>query len=144
MSVQLSGIHLPTGRAWIQGERDRAFDGIRHVLEHLGCTITDLEPEVITHGSTIVPTSRSTVLFPAGSKHIRRPKEDTSLTGSGRRRRGAKPKPKHFSMSSRKGQVLVPGTNSDFIITYYRKDGESPMHFDLGVHEVEQDDAAAP
>ena len=58
---------------------------------------------------------------------------------SGRRRRGVvKKERKLWSRNSIKGQILIPGTDSDFIITFYKRTDNSPALFDRGVHEVEK------
>jgi len=133
-------IHIPNGSAWIMGEADRFFTGMDTLLIHLGCAIEEMEPEVTEASGCKVTLPMSRVVFPNGCKIIKRPKESSSnRTASGRRRRGA-PKERKitWSLQNRKGQIVVPGEESDYIVTWYKRTEFTPQLFDRGVHEVEK------
>jgi hypothetical protein len=136
MPISISEIHMTQGDAWVQGESMRGFADTRHLLETLGCKVEEAETKVFTQGTTTVPLAMFNVEFPEGSKHIKRPKE-VDYRRSLRSRRQAENK--KFSLQRRKGQILIPGDESDFVVTYYKQEGESPKYFDRGAHEVEKD-----
>lgn len=134
-------IHVPNGDAWIMGERDHYFTGLDVLLAHLGCNIEEMPPEVTKASGVQVVLSMAKVTFPEGSRIIKRPKESSSnLTASGRRRRGA-PKERKitWSLNNRKGQILVPGEDEDYLVTWYRKTQFTPELFDRGVVAVEKE-----
>lgn len=134
-------IHVPNGDAWIMGEANHYFTGLDVLLIHLGCEIEEMPPEAHEAGGCRVVHPMSKVTFPDGSKIIKRPKEEASnMTASGRRRRRA-PKERRitWSLNNRKGQILIPGEETDYIVTWYRRTQFSPEMFDRGVHEVEKE-----
>ena len=141
MTVHLTDIHIGEGPAYIQGDRNRFFRGMDDLLNELGCEIEDHRVEVTEASGCRVPHPKFNVEFPRGSKVIKRPKEfSTSRTARGRRRKNRPEEPKkRWSMNDRKGQVLVPGIDSDYIVTYYKATDLTPALFDRGVHEVEKD-----
>jgi hypothetical protein len=141
MQHMFAPIHIPNGSAWIMGERNHFFTGMDVLLIHLGCEIEEMEPEAHEASGCRVVHPMSRVIFPSGSKIIKHPKDESSgrYTASGRRRKNApKKQPLTWSLNNRKGQILVPGEDSDYIITWYKRTEFSPELFDRGVHEVEK------
>jgi hypothetical protein len=136
-----SPIYVPHGDAWIMGEQNHYFTGLDVLLIHLGCEIEAVTPEAHEAGGCRVVHPMSKVTFPMGATIIKRPKEeDTGRTASGRRRRRA-PKERRltWSLNNRKGQILIPGEDTDYIVTWYKRTEFSPEMFDRGVHEVEKE-----
>jgi hypothetical protein len=93
---------------------------------------------MVMHGSW---ARRTSGIFPYGSKIIKHPKDENSskYTARGRRRKNAPKENKiTWALNNRKGQMLVPGEDSDYIVTWYRRTEFTPELFDRGVHEVEK------
>lgn len=140
MQHRFGPIHIKGGEAWVQGEQDKSFPDLPTLLRKLGCEVTPLEPEVIKTNGWVVPLAMYNVVFPEGAKIIKHPRDRVSRTASGRRRRGVKNEPDlSYSGERRKGMVLIPGVDTDFVVTWRRKDGESPESISKTVQEVEKD-----
>lgn len=137
----LRDIHISGTEAFIQGEIIRPFGDMKMLLERIGCKVEQHRVEVHKISGVQTAQPKFNVEFPAGSKAIKQPKDRSSnRTASGRRRRGAKKEVKiGWGLNHRTGQILVPGEDSDFIVTYYQSTEHSPSYFDRGVIEVEKD-----
>ena len=140
--LRLLDIHIGAGWAFIQGETTRSFSDLEALLTHIGCKVEKHRVEVTKVSDTQVAHQKYNVEFPAGSYHTKHPKDTSNTrTASGRRRRGAKAedvKKVTWSLNARKGQIVVPGAETDYIVTYYQKSETTPELFDRGVHEVEK------
>lgn len=130
--ITLSDIHISPGEATIQGEENHTFMNMKVLLEHLGCTVQSHRVETHEAAGCKTAQAKFNVEFPKGSKVLYRPKSPNT-TAAGKSRG-----PQRRS-SRGKGQVLVPGESSDFVITYYAKWGPSTEMFDRGVWEVEKE-----
>jgi len=137
MQHMFAPIHIKGGDAWIQGEGNRLFPDLQTLLQELGCDVEELDPEVVRAQDWIVPMLLFSVVFPKGAKIIKHPKDSTPRTASGRRRKGAQRR--QYSPNDRKGLILIPGEETDYIVTWYRRDGESPEFISKTVQEVEKD-----
>jgi hypothetical protein len=138
--MRLQDIHISGTEAFIQGEQVHPFSDMKTLLERIGCKVTDHRVAVCRCGGVQTAQPMFNVEFPAGSRVIKAPRDRSSnYTAGGRRRKGAEKLTKiGWPLNSRKGQILVPGEESDYIVTYYGADFVSPSYFDRGVIEVEK------
>lgn len=137
MSVELRRIHISAGEAWIMGSPDRWFVDFEALLSELGCIVSASAPEITRSGSCRVVHPMYNVEFPPGSSIVKHPRDTVSRTASGKRR-GPNVPSLSWDMNARKGQVMIPGIDEDYIVTYYQKTEFSPTLFDRGVHAVEK------
>jgi hypothetical protein len=139
--MKIYDIHISGTEAFIQGEEIRTFSSMKALLHHLGCNV--MEHRVEVHEASGVQTAHAkfNVEFPARSRIIKYPKDrNSNTTASGRKRKGAKKVVKiGWPLNSRMGRIMIPGEDSDYIVTFYDATEHSPSYFDRGVTEVEKD-----
>lgn len=117
---KIEAIHFESSPAYIQGDTNSSFTDIRQLLESLGCAVEEQGNEVFEHAGTKVPINKHSVRFPNGTLRLAR-----------------------TARNARKMQVLIPGEEEDYVVTYYTSSEFSPAHFDRGVTAVEKEDPSA-
>lgn len=121
-------VHISGSTAWLQSEENKSFPTMKELLEHIGCVVTPRPVESETRMGVTVPNAMFDVEFPSGSKVIKSHREYDGRKGSGPR-----------NLAEYKGQILVPGDDCDFIVTYNIATMYRPEFFGLGVNAVEKD-----